>query len=196
MRRALSRQSPDCTLILKRADTAGGRLWHFDLLTFNALRSELFSLLDELHLDRYGRQTQVNLHICGLLLHLSRLVYEQTHRPSKKESVSTYAAIAAYIDTHLEEDLSLDRLAQEFYLSKYYISHLFPDSVGLSVHQYITKKRLAACAAAIQSGEKSTEVCLTYGFGDYSSFYRAFQKEYGMSPSAYREIRSSANSVS
>ena len=185
---ALSQQSPDYTLILKRAEAADGKLWHFDLLTFNALRSELFSLLDELHLDRYGKQTQLYLQICGLLMHLSRLVYEQTHRRTKKESVSTYAAIAAYIDTHLEEELSLDRLAQEFYLSKYYIAHLFSDSVGLSVHQYITKKRLAASAAAIQTGAKITEVYLNCGFQDYSSFYRAFQKEYQMSPSAFLEL--------
>lgn len=191
----LSRQSADYTLILKRADSAGGKLWHFDLLTFNALRNELFSLLDELHLNRYGKQTQVSLHICSLLLHLSRLVYEQTHRPSKKESVSAYAAITAYIDTHLEEDLSLDRLAQEFFLSKFYIAHLFRDSVGLSVHQLILKKRLAACCGAIQSGEKVGEVYLTYGFRDYSSFYRAFRKEYGTSPSDYRETAPHADPV-
>ena len=192
---ALSRQSPDYTLILKRADSAGGRLWHFDLLTFNALRGELFNLLDELHANRFGRQTQIGLQICGLLLHLSRLIHEQTHGLTGKESVSKYEAITAFLDAHLEEDLSLDRIAREFYLSKFYIAHLFQDSVGLSVHQYILKKRLAACAAAIRSGAKATEVCQLYGFREYSSFYRAFLKEYGLSPSDYRELSSASPSA-
>ena len=183
---ALAQQSADYTLPLRRAEAAQGRLWHFDLLTFNTLRGELFALLDELHAERFGKQAQINLYICSLLLHLSRLVCEQAQRPAQRGSASTYAALTAFIDTHLEEDLSLDRLAQEFYLSKYYIAHLFQDSVGLTVHRYITKKRLAACAVAIESGAKITELCLTYGFTDYSAFYRAFQKEFGMSPSAYR----------
>ena len=123
-------------------------------------------------------------------------MHEQTHRPTSQESVSTYEAITAFIDTHLEEPLSLDRIAQEFYLNKYYIAHLFQQSVGLSIHRYITKKRLAACAAAIRSGAKVTEVCRTYGFGDYTSFYRAFRAEYGMSPSEYREISASVEAES
>ena len=110
--RKLASQSADYMLPLKRAEAAQGRLWHFDLLTFNTLRGELFALLDELHSERFGKQAQVSLHISGLLLHLSRLVYEQAHRPVQAGSGSTYAALTAFIDTHLEEELSLDRLAQ------------------------------------------------------------------------------------
>lgn len=192
---ALTGNSPDYTLILKRAVFSGGKRWHFDLLTFNTLQGELFALLDELHAERYGKQAHVSLHICGLLLHLSRLVYEQSHRPTQKENVSTYEAVTAFIDSHLDEELTLDRIAQEFYLSKFYIAHLFRDSVGLTAHQYITKKRLAACAAAILTGTKVTEVFQTYGFGDYSAFYRAFQKEYGMSPSDYRDLCSTGSDL-
>lgn len=184
---ALAAQSKDTVSCLRRAE-AGRFHWHFDILTFNSLRGSLFDLLDELHADRFGKQTKVDLDIRQLLLRLSRLIYEQSDKRSRLETVSKYEAITAFIDAHLEEDLSLDRLAREFFLSKYYIAHLFQDSVGLSVHQYVIKKRLAACCGAIQSGAKVSEVYLTYGFRDYSSFYRAFQKAYAMSPSAYREL--------
>ena len=185
--RALTDQSADYGALLALAERGTYR-HHFDLLSFNALRGSLFALLDELHTERYGKQTQIGLYICQLLLQLNRLVHEQAQTGARQESVSKYEAITAFIDTHLEEPLSLERIAGEFYLSKYYVAHLFQESVGLSVHQYITKKRLAACAAAIRSGAKITELYLRYGFGDYSSFYRVFQKEFGLSPSAYQEL--------
>ncbi len=191
---ALAAQSKDTVSCLRRAE-AGRFHWHFDVLIFNSLRGSLFDLLDELHADRFGKETQVDLDIRQLLLRLSRLIHEQTNRSSRRESISKYEAITAFIDAHLEEDLSLDRLARELFLSKYYIAHLFQDSVGLSVHQYVIKKRLAACCGAIQSGAKVSEVYLTYGFRDYSSFYRAFRKEYGLSPSDYRETAPHADLV-
>ncbi len=56
----------------------------------------------------------------------------------------------------------------------------------MSVYQYLTQKRLAAICAEIKSGVPIGEACLHCGFHDYSSFYRAFFKTYGMSPSDYR----------
>ena len=50
-----------------------------------------------------------------------------------------YQNISQYIEEHLNEDLSLDRLAREFYVSKYHIAHIFKDSIGISVHQYINQ---------------------------------------------------------
>ena len=57
----------------------------------------------------------------------------------------------------------------------------------MSIHQYITKKRLALCKEAILGNANISEVYQAYGFGDYSSFFRAFKKEYGISPKDYRE---------
>ncbi len=80
----------------------------------------------------------------------------------------------------------LERLAGEFFVSKYHISHVFKDNLGVSLHQYILKKRLTAARDAILAGTDMSEASYSYGFRDYSSFYKAFRKEYGLSPSEYR----------
>ena len=185
---ALEARSPGCGYLPRRAKSRGRFVYHFDLPTFNTVRMRLFTLLDEIHADRFAKETVIDLIITDLLLFLGRTVYEQEQRRNRKEQMSRYEAITHYVDEHLDEALSLDALAREFYLSKYYLVHLFRENAGLSVHQYILKKRLAACCAAMQGGSPAGEVCRRWGFGDYSAFYRAFRKEYGISPSAYMEL--------
>ena len=187
---ALEKRSPDYGYLLRRSAEQGRYVYRFDLPTFNALRTRLFTLLDEIHADRFARETAIDLSISDLLLYLGRTVYEQEQRRDRKEQLSRYEAITQYVDEHLDEHLSLDTLARQFYLSKYYLVHLFRENTGLSVHQYILKKRLAACCDAMRGGAAVGEVCRQWGFGDYSAFYRAFRKEYGMSPSAYLELHS------
>ena len=73
-------------------------------------------------------------------------------------------------------------------MSKYHIAHVFKDEIGMSIHQYISKKRLARCREALLGDVPVTKVYLLFGFHDYSSFYRAFKKEYGISPKDFKKL--------
>ena len=183
----LMNESPDYMYLLQRAVTSHEYVYHFDLIEYNELRTRLFSLLDEIHQDRFGRSVRINLLISDLLIQINRCIYEKQLPLSRSETPGIYESIVRFIDMHLEENLSLDRLAGEFYLSKYYIAHLFQETTGLSIHQYITKKRLQLCLGTIRDGASVTEAYSRCGFGDYSSFYRAFKKEYGLSPAQYQQ---------
>ena len=112
---------------------------------------------------------------------------------TKKESLSSFQAVTDYIAGHLDADLSLDALSRALFLSKFYISHLIQENTGLSLHRYITKKRLAACVDAMRGGEKIADCCARFGFLNYSSFYRAFFKEYKCAPSVYLQERLSSS---
>lgn len=173
--------------LIRHAEASGEFSFHNDVITFNAIQSKVIRLLEEVHGEQFGKEAQISLCVNDLILYLNRVAYAQDHPVSRSEEQSLYQNLLLYLEEHLEEDLSLERLAKEFFVSKYYIAHLFKDNMGLSIHQFIRKKRLAACRDAIAGHGKISHAYLTYGFKDYSSFYRAFKKEYGMSPRELQE---------
>ena len=90
--------------------------------------------------------------------------------------------IFEYIDTHLDEDLSLGSLAERFFQDANTLSRKFKREVGVTVCEYIRKKRLALARVKISQGMSATQAGATSGFADYSSFFRAFKNEYGVNP--------------
>lgn len=182
----LLKESPDYVFLMQRAATSGRCYYHFHEAEFSSIQSRLIRLLEEFHSNRYGRNAAVYLALNDLLLYMNRIIYEREH-PVVSGSGDLMQEITLFIDEHLTEDLSLDVLADHVCLSKYYIAHYFKDNLGISIHQYITKKRLQSCSEAIAAGSDITRTFDEYGFRDYSSFYRMFRKEYGMSPREYQE---------
>ena len=174
---------PASRSILEKADRTGYLLRHFDLIEYNIVSGKLLDILEEINSNRFGREDQIRLALPDLLLYLSRKIHEQDHPGTSHADVSVYEALTGYIDAHLDEELSLDALSGRFYVSKYHIAHLFHEKTGFSVHRYIIKKRLDRASAAIRSGMLPTKACIICGFKDYSSFYRAYKKEYGEAPS-------------
>ena len=178
----LSVHSDEFLFLTEKADSSGC-VWHFNEVTFNTVQRKIFHVIEEIYSDRFGRRMAVALGVNDLLLFLNRTVYESLH-PEKygKNEKNLDRNLIRYIEEHINEDLRLDTLADLFFVSKYHIAHLFKDQMGISLHQYIIKKRLTMSRDALVNGKKPSEVFKEYGFSDYSVFYRAFVKEYGMSP--------------
>lgn len=185
----LLQSSPDYAYIMQYVETEKHYLFHTDQILFNEVQSKILRLLEEMRSQKYGRDTQISICVNDLILRLNRLAYEHNTPKRKNPEFLLYQQLTEYIEDHLEDDLSLEKLSGLFFVSKYHIAHVFKDNIGLSIHQYITKKRLNLCKEAISGKMSITEAYQMYGFGDYSSFYRAFKKEFGISPKDYRDMQ-------
>ncbi len=96
--------------------------------------------------------------------------------------------ITEYIHNHYTEELSLDMLASEFYISNYYLSHQFKRVTGFNITQYIQMTRVRnAQSMLVSTDEPITEIAFACGFFSFSQFNRVFHKFIGSSPSAYRK---------
>ncbi len=109
---------------------------------------------------------------------------------SKSRSDDSHAirSILDYCSQNFKQDISLSSLEEEIHLSKYYISHLFGDKLGVSFNEYINSLRVSEACRHLRLGDMSiTEISEMSGFGTLRTFNRAFQKQMGMSPSEYRK---------
>lgn len=131
--------------------------------------------------NRYEMQLNIKTHLFWLL--------DRINKAWQKRGTENYAPpqniaerMVLYVNYHLFEELSVPMLAEHFFLSPSQFSRIFKQSTGAAPWEYITIKRLTAAREKIRSGEQSQRAAESCGFGDYSSFYRAYVKYFGCSP--------------
>ncbi|WFR63537.1 AraC family transcriptional regulator [Paenibacillus amylolyticus] len=99
-------------------------------------------------------------------------------------------AIASYIHSHYQQDLSLDEVSRRFYVSAHHLSRQFNRVTGFTFTEYVQMTRIRnAQQMLLNSSEKITDIAAQCGFTSFSQFNRIFNKQNGMSPSAYRRSR-------
>lgn len=88
-----------------------------------------------------------------------------------------------YIEEHLTEEVSFDELAKKTGISVYHFKRTFSFISGMSLAEYIKKRRLAEANLALLAGEKVTDVAFKYGYQSIEGFSRAFRDWSGQAPS-------------
>lgn len=99
--------------------------------------------------------------------------------------------ILDYINQHLAEELSVSRLAAQFYVSSSHLHKIFKEATGTTINRCITAKRISRAKALLAEGYSVTETGSMCGFHDYSNFLKSFTKATGVSPKKYASFTQS-----
>lgn len=173
---------------------------HSNLLRLDGANRELLHyLLQQLLQEQENPDFASELYSLSLLTQMLVLMNRTYLRAAqgaepRGQADSVVYRVLSYINDHYNEDLSLDELANRFFISKYHLSREFGRLVGTSVYRYIIQKRLIMARQMMSMGVPTAQVYQQCGFGDYSNFYRAFKAEYQISPRAYLEDLKRENS--
>ena len=79
--------------------------------------------------------------------------------------------------------MSIEELAERFYISKFHMMRQFKEETGFTIHQYISEKRIIYARSLMAAGMSATQACYESGFKDYSTFSRAYKRRMEKSPS-------------
>lgn len=185
----------EITQLLESVD-ALGLLAMFDdrpLGKFNHYQANLFpDRRCQEYLNRISQTKDDQKRLCYLLPLLSELSEcAQTVREAPIEvQRDRVAPIIAYINANLSEELSLEILAEQFFLSKAHLNRIFKQSTGTTAWEYITVKRLFLAKELIDGGVQPGDACLQCGFRDYTTFFRSYKRHFGVSPKEHSTVSS------
>lgn len=183
----LEKHGPRLTDCFKDASQKDYKLIRPDGKAVAHLKSILDKIVDCRESTEFGSSTLEFIYLCEFMVFLNRAYFATPDMISKditeNEKINK---VVSYINDNLEENLTLGRLAEVCFISKSYLSHQFKEYTGLTVFQFIIKKRLTAARNMIREGIPVIEACMRCGFNDYSNFHKAFRKEFGSSPKAFR----------
>jgi len=145
-------------------------------------------ILQETQLSQPGYETICQAYMEILILRLMRSTnFSVTAAPTVSHQC---AVVRHYIDTHYKEPLTLDILAEEAHVNKFYLAHEFKAEYGLSPINYMISRRIEESRYLLQGTDMSmSQIARILGFSSASYFSQAFQKACKMSPQEYRKTQ-------
>lgn len=109
-------------------------------------------------------------------------VIDTTHR----NETQVIPQVIRYITEHFSEPLTLEDIAAEFFVSKSYLNRHFKAYTNSTVYAYIMALRLTYARRMLREGIPAVEAGRECGFSDYSTFYKAFKTQTGLSPQQFK----------
>ena len=139
--------------------------------------------------EDYIRDMRINEKLTGLLTLLMAESWHPeagSHIGGKKKSLQY---VKTYLEEHYREKITLDRLAGQFYLNKFYLARTFKEQFGATVLGYLEQVRITRAKQLLRFSDLTAEaVGQEVGIGEPGYFCRVFKKVEGISPGEYRRM--------
>lgn len=139
----------------------------------------------------YGEDLQETATFVELMLLLNKQLQEESAAEPKKPDFAyneRTAEILDYINDNLSENLTLENIANHFYISKSYLCREFSRFTGTSINKYLAARRISVAKRYLAEGETALTASRLAGFKDYSNFHRTFINTLGVTPKKYQTL--------
>ena len=173
--------------IYQKYQERGGRpAFHPENITaFTELHKSLFTLASS---DDYIRDMRINGSLNELLVLLMKESWHPTECLDTTLKKQNLDPIRNYLDKHYTEKVSLDALADQFFISKFYLTRVFKEQYGVSINTYVLNLRITKAKQMLRFTDKKLEdIGYQCGLGAPHYFSRIFKQIEGITPSEFRE---------
>ncbi len=179
---------------LELTATDGNDNTNFCIINLKALRENILLCLHNMLAEIENKPTGYEIVCQDLMEILIVLLGRQTNfstilAPVSKKTSRLCGSTKRYIDTHYQENITLDQLAEVCHVSKYHLAHAFTEEYGISPINYLISKRISEAEHLLKTTDFSLSlISNTTGFSSSSYFAQIFRKQKGMSPTEYRKL--------
>jgi AraC-like DNA-binding protein/uncharacterized cupin superfamily protein len=151
------------------------------LAEYMSLASRLIAVQQN---PQYGSDVLALTYLIQILVLVNEL-YSRTRSAVPSLISSHIQSAMSYIDNHLQQNLSLEHIAGELKVDKYYLSHLFKEQTGGTIYRYVLLKKITLAKQLLTAGNSVSDTCYLAGFNDYANFIRTFKNFTGTPPGKY-----------
>lgn len=131
--------------------------------------------------EKYGEDLIFKINFIQLILFINS-TYDNTNDFEISSENLVVSKAIEYINNNLSKSFVIEDIAKFVEVSPSTLSHTFKDQTGISIYRYITKKRMVLAKKLIKENINFNNIYTMCGYNDYTSFFRAFKKEYNATP--------------
>jgi AraC-like DNA-binding protein len=149
----------------------------------------IYNVLREMELKNPGYEEVCQAYAEILIIRLMRnIAISAGGRPQGSSDNPHCVTVKRYIELHFKESLTLDQLAAEAHMNKYYLSHAFKREYGVSPIHYLLSLRIEESKYLLSETDLTmSQIAQVLGFSSPSYFSQVFHRTQGISPKAYRQ---------
>ena len=155
----------------------------------NELLCGLFRKFDH-YIEQFDQETVkvLLIHLIEEILYNAILIAQKSGEENAPVANKIISRAVRYIDQNITRPISVEEIARQLNITKSHLHHLFATHMKNTPQRYIVSKKLILAHRDLLEGGKPTEICASYGFPDYSSFYRHYIRYFGNKPSEAKKM--------